>query len=42
LFSTRLSPKTQANIGARHVISDGRVNADYTESALTGALSHSF
>jgi uncharacterized protein (PEP-CTERM system associated) len=42
LFSTQLSPKTQANIGARHVVSDGGVNADYTESALTGALSHSF
>jgi hypothetical protein len=23
LFSTQLSPKTQANIGARHVVSDG-------------------
>ena len=42
LFSTQLSPKTQANVGARHVISDGGINADYTESALTGALSHSF
>ena len=41
-FTTQLSPKTQANIGARHVISDGGINADYTESALTGVLSHSF
>jgi uncharacterized protein (PEP-CTERM system associated) len=42
LFSTRLSPNTQANIGARRVISDGGINANYTESALTGALSHRF
>jgi hypothetical protein len=42
LFSTRLSPTTQANIGARRVISDGGINANYTESALTGALSHRF
>ncbi len=42
LFTTQLSPKTQANIGARHVISDGGFDADYTESALTAALSHSF
>jgi len=42
LFTTRLSPSTQANVGARRVISDGGVNANYTESALTAALSHSF
>jgi uncharacterized protein (PEP-CTERM system associated) len=40
LWSTRISPKTQANIGARRVIADGA--SSYTESALTGALSHSF
>lgn len=40
LFSTRFSPKTTANIGARRVISSGVTS--YTENALTGALSHSF
>jgi len=40
LFSTRFSPKTSANIGARRVISSGV--SSYTENALTGALSHSF
>jgi uncharacterized protein (PEP-CTERM system associated) len=39
-LSTRFSPKTSANIGARRVISSGI--ASYTESALTGAVSHSF
>jgi len=42
LFTTSLGPRTSANVGARHVISDGGVNADYTESALTASLSHSF
>ncbi|HRD86748.1 MAG TPA: TIGR03016 family PEP-CTERM system-associated outer membrane protein [Accumulibacter sp.] len=42
LFTTSLGPRTNANVGARHVISDGGVNADYTESALTASLSHSF
>lgn len=42
LFSTSLGPRTSANVGARHVIADGGVNADYTESALTASLSHSF
>jgi uncharacterized protein (PEP-CTERM system associated) len=40
LFSTRFTPKTTANIGARRVISSGVTS--YTENALTGALSHSF
>ena len=42
LFTTSLGPRTNANVGARHVISDGGVNADYTESALTASLSHAF
>lgn len=42
LFSTSIGPRTSANVGARHVISDGGVNADYTESALTASLSHNF
>lgn len=48
LLTTRISPKTQANIGARRVVSDGvtissgGVGTSYTENALTGALSHSF
>ncbi|WP_291991187.1 TIGR03016 family PEP-CTERM system-associated outer membrane protein [Candidatus Accumulibacter sp. ACC007] len=40
LLSTRITPKTSANIGARRVISSGVTS--YTENALTGALSHSF
>ncbi|MBN8517510.1 MAG: TIGR03016 family PEP-CTERM system-associated outer membrane protein [Candidatus Accumulibacter sp.] len=48
LLTTRISPKTQANIGARRVVSDGGaissggLGAGYTENALTGTLSHSF
>ena len=48
LLTTRISPKTQANIGARRVVSDGGAissggaGASYTENALTGTLSHSF
>lgn len=40
LFSTRFSPRTTANVGARRVISSGV--SSYTENALTGAISHSF
>ena len=40
LLSTRITPKTSANIGARRVISSGVTS--YSENALTGALSHSF
>ncbi|MCB1967646.1 MAG: TIGR03016 family PEP-CTERM system-associated outer membrane protein, partial [Candidatus Accumulibacter sp.] len=40
LFSTRLSPKTNINVGARRVISSGVTS--YTESALTGAIFHRF
>lgn len=48
LFTTTISPKTHANIGARRVISDGRaisgagLGSGYTENALTGALSYNF
>ncbi|HNC51656.1 MAG TPA: TIGR03016 family PEP-CTERM system-associated outer membrane protein [Accumulibacter sp.] len=48
LFTTSLSPKAQANIGARRVVSDGGaisspgLGSSYTENALTGALSYSF
>ncbi len=40
LFTTRVSPKTSANMTARRVIADGVTG--YSESALTGGLSHSF
>jgi len=40
LFTTRLSPHTNANMTLRRVISDGETG--YTESALTGGLTHSF
>lgn len=40
LFSTRIGPNTNANVGARRVISSGVTG--YTESALTAALLHSF
>ncbi|WP_291994440.1 TIGR03016 family PEP-CTERM system-associated outer membrane protein [Candidatus Accumulibacter sp. ACC003] len=40
LLSTRLGPNTSANIGARRVVSSGV--SSYTESALTGAISHRF
>ncbi len=39
-LSTNISPKTQGNIGFRRVFSDGTVH--YSESALTGGISHSF
>ncbi len=39
-LSTRISPKTQGNIGVRRVLSDGA--AHYSESALTGGFTHSF
>jgi len=42
LFTTQVGPKTQANVGARWVVSDGGLNAEYTEGALTAALSYSF
>lgn len=40
VFTTRLGAKTGATLGVRRVISSGI--AGYTESALTGALTHSF
>lgn len=40
MFSTRLSAKTNLNVGARRVISSGV--SGYTENALTGALLHRF
>lgn len=39
-LSTRISPKTQGNIGVRRVLSDGATH--YSESALTGGFTHSF
>lgn len=39
-LTTRLTPKTQGNIGVRRVVSDGA--AHYSENALTGGFSHSF
>jgi len=39
-LTTRISPKTQGNIGVRRVVSDGATH--YSESALTGGFSHSF
>lgn len=39
-FSTKIAPKTSAILGARRSVSSGTTG--YTESALTGALSHSF
>ena len=40
LLTSRVSPKTNANMTVRRVISDGVTS--YSESALTGGLSHSF
>jgi len=48
LLSTIVGPKTNASVGARHVVSDGGVTSSpgigsgYTESAVTGSLSYSF
>lgn len=48
VLTSKISPKTQANLGARRVISDGAsvsvggLGSSYNESALTGALSYSF
>jgi uncharacterized protein (PEP-CTERM system associated) len=48
LLTTQISPKTSASVGARHVNYDGGsisstgLGSSYTESALTGSLSHSF
>lgn len=39
-FVTSLGPKTNAGVGARHVISDG--TTDYSETALTATMSHRF
>ena len=39
-FVTNLGPKTNAGVGARHVISDG--TTDYSETALTATVSHRF
>ncbi|WP_294259097.1 TIGR03016 family PEP-CTERM system-associated outer membrane protein [Propionivibrio sp.] len=39
-FTTKLGPNTNAGLGARHMVSDG--TSSYTESALTGMLSHQF
>ncbi len=40
VLSTSFSPNTSANIGARRVVSSGV--SSYTESALTGGISHRF
>lgn len=40
LFTTRVGPRTSANVGVRRVISSGV--SSYTESALTGSIFHSF
>ncbi len=37
---TQLGPKTNASVGARHIVIDGTTN--YTENAVTATLSHRF
>lgn len=39
-LQTKLGAKTNLGVGARHVVVDGTSN--YTENALTGAISHQF